>query len=213
MATTLASVQTDAKLIYGEAAATTNGVFTDNFCIMAHNRFLDEYELEMELEVDPISYTWAALTTAVALSSINSSVISIQAIEVLDDDNDFDYLMEPRPRNANDGFYMWNDKVYLNGDSGGPSDAITMKILGFRRGTRVSATSSNVDIHSGSERAVMTPYLLYLGNLRAKRFAAAEGFRKEFLTAYDGMKRKRTQQVNPQFESWRVSDDYGPLTG
>ena len=213
MAVTLASVQTDAKLIYGEASGTTNGIFTDNFCIMAHNRFLDEYELEMELEIDPTSYTWAASTTAVALSSISSTMISIQKIEVLDDDSDYDYDILPLPRGSNEGFYLWNDKVWLNGDTSGPTEAISMVLLGFRKGTRVSATSSNVDIHSGSERAVMTPYLLYLGSLRAKKFAAAEGFRKEFEVAFDGMKRKRSQQANPQFESWTVSDGYGPLTG
>lgn len=213
MAVTLASIQTDAKYFYGESSATTNGIFTDAFCITAHNRFLDEYELEMELEMDPVAYTWAAATTAVALSSISSTMISIQLIEVLDTSGNVDYTIPPKPRNADGGFYMLNDKVWLNGDADGPDDSISMRFIGFRKGTRISATSSNVDIHTNSERAVFTPYLLYRGSLRAKKHVAAEGHKHEFLDAFAVMKRKRAQQANPQFESWCVSDSYGPLTG
>lgn len=211
MAVTLATLQTEVQTLFNESTTTVNGIFTSAFVIALHNQFLDEKEWEMKLELAPISYTLAADASSVSMSTIGSTLLSVRLIETLDDAGDVAGHINPLPRGSSSGYYIWNDTVYFNGDTS--DDTTDLRFWGFRKGTRATATTDNCDIHSGNERAVFLPYLLWGGYMRAKKPVVADGFRLQFENAFAKMLKKRARQANPLHETFGVHEDYGPLTG
>lgn len=213
MAVTLASLQTEAQLLFNESTSTTNGIFTSTFVLAAYNMFCDEWEDEMELRGSPTTYVVPASTTAIAFSSLGTSILQLQRLEVLDSSTgDVTAEILPRPKGSDSGYFIFNSSLYLNSDDGF-SAATTVRSWFTRQAVRATTTSANADVHSGNERAVLIPYLLWAGYTRAKKPVTAEGFRRQFDYNFKRMMQKIHRQANPEHEAFEVRDSYTPLSG
>jgi hypothetical protein len=210
MAVTLETLKTETLRKLQESTTSPNSLFkSDDFLDWA-NEYYDSYEAEMELEGAPVEYTWAAGASSVALSTISATLIQIRYMEVLDSAGEVTGKLVPRPKGEKDGFFVWNDTVYLNGDA--PTSAMTVKVWPFRKATRATAISDNADVHSGNERAVLIPWFLHQAQIKEKNYAVSDGYFRLFDTRFKRMMKKRRQQANPAAEAWGVSDDWESYT-
>jgi hypothetical protein len=211
VAITLSILKTEVQRKLQESATASNSMFQNDDYLAWINEFYDLYEADLRLQGGPTDYTWAADTTSVALSTVASDIIQLQSIEVLDSDGLATGTIEPRPRGYSSGVYIWNDTVYINGDA--PTSAMTTKWWYFRKATRATVIGDNIDLPSGTERAILVPWFMSQANFKAKKPATAQGYMNMFDFALKRMIKKRNRQFNTPNEVFLVSDDYSPYTG
>lgn len=211
MAVTLATLLSEAQTRFQESTSTTNGIFTSAFVLSVVNEFYDERELDMELEGGPTDLTIAANTSTYALSSIASSAYAVQRIVTVDSDDEETGELPPRSVGDTYGYHIRGATIYFNGTVNSTSQ--DLRFWWLRTATRATATTDNADVHSGSERSVLLPLLLWKGYERAKLFAEAGVYEKQHNNAFNKMMKKVKQRTNPFNESWGIAEGYGPLTG
>lgn len=211
MAVTLESLKTVTLRRLQESTTSPNSLFKSDDFIDWYNEFADAWEFEMELPGSPVEYTWAAGAENVALSSISATMLGVKRIDVLNSDGEVTGRLLPRPQGSVDGFFVWNDSIYLN--AGAPDSDTTLKVWLFRKATRATAITDNVDLHSGSERAVLTPWFMYQAALKDKQFGVANGHYNFFDSAFRKMMKRVRNQAGVDGPLFTPADDWVPYTG
>lgn len=212
MAVTLATLLTESQTRFLESTSTTTGVITSAFVLSVVNEFYDERETDMMLPHNYVDYTFSAGVSAVAFSSISSSLLTITKVESLDSSGDVNGEVYPRPQGDTYGYHVYNSSLYLNGRDS-DSTTTSVRVWGTRSITRATATSQNADVHEGSERSVLLPLILSKAYERVKNFSAADGYMARHNDAFDKMMNKFSRKSNPKFQYAEVSEAYEPLTG
>lgn len=211
MAVTISTIK--GEVLSDLQESTTSTFLTDTNFVSFTNDFYEEYGAELELQGGPTDYTWGASTTAVPFSSVATSMWQVYRIEVLDTSGDVGSILLPRPRGHNEGFFIWNNSVYLNPQGEAPDEDTSTRWWYYRVPTAATSVSSNIDLHSGFERSVMKPWYMYKAYLKMRKFSIADGFLAMFERSMKRMKRDRYKQAKPPHDSLVVSDDYSSLTG
>jgi hypothetical protein len=211
LAVTLQTIKSETQERLQESATSPNSLFKDSDYLGWYNQWCDKYEDRMQLQGGPVTVTLAAGATTIPLTTIGTDVLEIRSIEVLNSDGKVSGEVQPRPRGSSSGYFIWGDTIRFNTDAS--TTTTTLQVWYFRKATRATVISANVDIHSGSERDVLIPWNMAQANLKNKKPATAQGFLSMAEDAFRSMMRKRNRQANPASETLTVSDAYGPMTG
>jgi hypothetical protein len=210
MAVTLETIKDEVLSDLQESTTATRPLYTSADFVSWANRLYDQYGARMKLQ-GVTTYTWTSGTTSVAMSTIAATMKQINYIEVLDSEGEVVGTLRQRPKGSSDGYYIWNNTVYLNTTA--PTTDENLKFYYYRKPAKATAISDNADIHEDYERSVLNPWFLYNAYRKAKKFGTAEGFLTEFREAFRAMMSDRGKQVNTDTTRWEVSDDWVPYTG
>lgn len=209
MAVTITTLFAEVRLDLQES---TSAFLTDANAVSWTNDMYSEYGLEMNLD-GVTDYTWLSTAASVALTTVNASLVEITKVLELNSDGNITGEAFPRIPGSSSGLYIVNGALYWNPIGEAPDEDISLRFFYKRTPTAATSVSSNIDIPSGYERAVMKPYYKARAYEKMRKLTISEGYMDKFTREFRKMMKQRYRQFNPMNDTLSVHSNYAPLTG